>query len=610
MNHNIFKAAVCAVLLCTALACEKDVKPEKINPDELRVLTISQLKDFNEGKLTAKVKIPAVVMSTPEIVGSTMFTIQDGYESRDGILINHQTAHNYKAGDNIVIDIDGCNLTKDDVFCTITIPNNENVTKGTAAVAPYGAVIIDKAKLQSGNYQSMYVGLSGYEVIDDQIAEKVGKTLKFVNKDSDTILVITSSSASFAGETVPELSGTIKGIALYQNGEYVLSPQNLSDFAQLTEKRFKIKGDNNAILVWSEGSSLDSYLSEASVNEVEGAVSLDANGTQPANCFIVDKPGVYRFFAMNPLGEYPAGIPEETQIYITVEGVGGNTVVGYVDPASKKILWTWHIWASTVSLAEMTLTHNTTATDNNKTVSRSIVMLDRLLGANNTTPGTVGPHGLYYQWGRKDPMIGVSIIGQFSSSEDESETEIGGAATATSSVNKTFVPDWYYDDSNEETKTHQGASAHPTRYISNNDNNPSYADKTWPDIANPCPYGFHIPDENESKAIWGVNGALKYSGLGLVYHADGTTEGMDTARDLGFVLKGLDIWFPNNGNRARKAGRMLNLGRQHHYWCNYLNAAGTNGYAARIRNDEINPGAAINRGNATGIRCVKDYKEE
>ena len=82
-------------------------------------------------------------------------------------------------------------------------------------------------------------------------------------------------------------------------------------------------------------------------------------------------------------------------------------------------------------------------------------MLDRLLGANNTTPGTVGPHGLYYQWGRKDPMIGVSIIGQFSSSEDESETEIGGAATATSSVNKTFVPDWYYDDSNEETKTHQ-----------------------------------------------------------------------------------------------------------------------------------------------------------
>ncbi|MGI6293679.1 MAG: hypothetical protein ACOXZJ_04465 [Bacteroidales bacterium] len=85
---------------------------------------------------------------------------------------------------------------------------------------------------------------------------------------------------------------------------------------------------------------------------------------------------------------------------------------------------------------------------------------------------------------------------------------------------------------------------------------------------------------------------------------------MDTEANLGFVIKGLDIWFPNNGNRARKAGRMLNLGRQHHYWCDYLNASGASGYAARIRNNEINPGVAINRGNATGIRCVKDYTEE
>ncbi len=610
MNYNIIKAAVCAILCCAIIACEKDVKPEPINPDELRVLTIAELKDFNEGELTAKVTIPAVVMSKSEVLGTTMFTIQDGYESRDGILINHKSTHSYQAGDNILIDIDGCQLSKDDSFCTITIPNDKSVTKSNSTTAPYGAVIIDNTRLQSGNFQSMYVGLSGYEVIEEQISESVGKTLKFINKDSDTIRVITPSTASFAGEIVPELSGTIKGIALYQDGEYVIVPQNISDFAQLTEKRFRVQGDNQAILVWSGGPSLDSFVSEASTNEVEGAVSLDADGTQPANCFVIDKPGIYSFYAKNPLGEYPAGIPEETQIYIHVQEVGGNTVVGYVDPASKKILWTWHIWTSTVSLEDMSLTRNTTATDNNQTVTRSIVMLDRLLGAVNTTPGTAGPHGLYYQWGRKDPIIGVGIIGQFSSTEDESETEIGGAATASSSINKTYVEDWYFDDGDEETKTHQGASAYPTRYISNNDNAPSVEDITWAAVANPCPYGYHIPNSDESKAIWGVNASLNYGGMELVYHADGTTEGMDTETHLGFVLKGLDVWFPNNGNRARKAGRMLNLGRQHHYWCDYLNASGASGYAARIRDNQINPGAAINRGNACSIRCVKDYKEE
>ena len=257
MNDNIIKAAICAILCCTVIACEKDVKPEQINPDALRVLTISEVKDFNAGTLTAKVTIPAVVMSTSEVLGSTMFTIQDGYESRDGILVNHQSPHSYQAGDNILIDIDGCELGKEDSFCTITIPNNESVTKSNSTTAPYGAVIIDKAKLQSGNYQSMYVGLSGYEVIDEQISENVGKTLKFVNKDSDTLLVITPSTASFAGTMVPELSGTIKGIALYQDGEYVISPQNVSDFAQLTEQRFKVQGDNQIILVWSGGPSLE-----------------------------------------------------------------------------------------------------------------------------------------------------------------------------------------------------------------------------------------------------------------------------------------------------------------------------------------------------------------
>ena len=118
-------------MLCN-YSMRKGCKTRTINPDALRVLTISEVKDFNAGTLTAKVTIPAVVMSTSEVLGSTMFTIQDGYESRDGILVNHQSPHSYQAGDNILIDIDGCELGKEDSFCTITFRTTKVSQRATA----------------------------------------------------------------------------------------------------------------------------------------------------------------------------------------------------------------------------------------------------------------------------------------------------------------------------------------------------------------------------------------------------------------------------------------------------------------------------------------------
>ncbi|MDD4670019.1 MAG: DsrE/DsrF/DrsH-like family protein, partial [Bacteroidales bacterium] len=76
--------------------------------------------------------------------------------------------------------------------------------------------------------------------------------------------------------------------------EYVLLPQSSSDF-DLTAKRFKLSGDNNAIVVWTDNTSLNAYVAKCTNNEIEGAVSLDEDGTQSANCFVVSKPGKYSF---------------------------------------------------------------------------------------------------------------------------------------------------------------------------------------------------------------------------------------------------------------------------------------------------------------------------
>lgn len=69
----------------------------------------------------------------------------------------------------------------------------------------------------------------------------------------------------------------------------------------------------------------------------------------------------------------------------------GNALVAIRD-AEGTILWSFHLWISPV---ETVLYPN------------GYYVLDRNLGARSNTKGEKSSWGLYYQWGRKDPMPGV-----------------------------------------------------------------------------------------------------------------------------------------------------------------------------------------------------------
>ena len=75
----------------------------------------------------------------------------------------------------------------------------------------------------------------------------------------------------------------------------------------------------------------------------------------------------------------------------TMARTGGNAVIGYLDPATGLVKWSWHIW---VTDREVTLT-----------AANGYEWMDRNLGALNNTPGAVANRGLFYQWGRKDPFL-------------------------------------------------------------------------------------------------------------------------------------------------------------------------------------------------------------
>lgn len=86
------------------------------------------------------------------------------------------------------------------------------------------------------------------------------------------------------------------------------------------------------------------------------------------------------------------------RVTTNTSGIEGNAVVAFtIGSGADKIKWSWHVWV----LKNYDPTANT---GYNSKMDETI--MDRNLGAINTTPGDVGSCGLVYQWGRKDPFTG------------------------------------------------------------------------------------------------------------------------------------------------------------------------------------------------------------
>lgn len=104
-----------------------------------------------------------------------------------------------------------------------------------------------------------------------------------------------------------------------------------------------------------------------------------------------------------------------SEIYFTANGTSGGTLKGgnaviaaYSGPdGTGTILWSWHIWVTDTDLAAKAMTLNNEKYKDYPAFYRPVVM-DRNLGALTASAYTQAAdnsvHGLYYQWGRKDPF--------------------------------------------------------------------------------------------------------------------------------------------------------------------------------------------------------------
>ena len=212
----------------------------------------------------------------------------------------------------------------------------------------------------------------------------------------------------------------------------------------------------------------------------------------------------------------------------------GNALIAAKD-TNGNILWSWHIWMT--DQPQEHVYKNNAGT-----------LMDRNLGALTATAYDPLSTGLLYQWGRKDPFLGLAEI----------PTEAGLGASMASTLQ---WPD--YTISTSQTGTIEYSILNPTTFIAFNPEarrydetydswredydwlNSEYSNmERWSStktIYDPCPAGWRVPDP-----IW------ETAGIPVCAYHD--IEQYVTADSRGFIVGrdycSHDTWYPASGMRA------------------------------------------------------------
>lgn len=384
-------------------------------------------------------------------------------------------------------------------------------------------------------------------------AEKKGATVKELSGD------VVADGTAVNTICFPDQMSLADGFMLVlYNGETPVKYFYTEELYELGRKKFIDLGDITSKLTDYKEPTASSHVSSIPTS---GAENLSAAET--ANCYIVTKPGVYTFKATKGTSaEALASIGSVELLWETwnnAEEVTANSVISAVDFEKDQvyfrvaegyhpgnaviaarndmgaIMWSWHIWAP-----------ETEVTTNLYTLSRRETM-DRNLGAlvaataEGATPEALG---MFYQWGRKDPFVGV---GDFTTKEaakvaGEKMSLYGGQmSTAKTTKNPTVFADF---EGNWNTSPSEGLWG------------------SSKGVHDPCPPGYRIPYRSEylpftnspgeiqgwaytpDKYMFSVGNPLTYYPLGGYITCEG---------EYAYVGTGTRVWSSRTHDTASKA---------------------------------------------------------
>ena len=233
--------------------------------------------------------------------------------------------------------------------------------------------------------------------------------------------------------------------------------------------------------------------------------------------------------------------------------VKGNVVVGVKKKGESDYLWSWHLWL----------------TDEPEEISG---FMDRNLGATSAT-ATDGnkTHGLYYQYGRKDPFTG-----------DIERYNINGTSIGKTDIKSGAVSFAKAVQNPATFNTINGDWVSPNNYTGKNWND--IVESTGKTFFDPCPEGWRLPTKDEFSS---------FSADSFVW--DSTNSGRTFNTN----------WFPASGYRFCDDGSMFSVGSNGGCWSASPNSS-NNGYYLNFLSSSVNPSNAYSRAYGYSVRCVQE----
>lgn len=323
-----------------------------------------------------------------------------------------------------------------------------------------------------------------------------------------------------------------------------------------------------------------------------GAVDLGAAET--ANCYVVTKPGVYSFKAVkgNSTTGFSSTIGSAEVLWETwgnTETVTANSVIAAVDYEKDQvyfrvdegyhngnaviavrndmgaIMWSWHIW-----LPETEITTDLYNLSRRNSMDRNLGALVAAT-AEGATPEAVG---LVYQWGRKDPFVGVGnfLTKDAATVAGEQRTIENGALTTAQTIKR------------------------PTAFASVEGNwNEVQTEELWAGsktMYDPCPPGYRVPYRTEYLPF--TNSPADIPGWEY------------TPEKYTFAVGKPQTYYPLSGYLSWE-GEYANVGTGERVWSSRPHDTATKAYNFRISpdGDSVSYGnSGKEKANGYAVRCV------
>ena len=171
--------------------------------------------------------------------------------SKKGMYIQDETAglqfylaanHTFAFGDKVRVDVSGVTVGQYNGAVQVSGLALDKITKISSGntVTPMTVTIAD---FLANKYEGQYVAIEGVQVADSDLSNTfvmggAHTSIKVEDANGNSFVIFSSKYATYGAQTVPQGSGTIKGISSINNGNMQIIFAQNSDFAGLTGTRF------------------------------------------------------------------------------------------------------------------------------------------------------------------------------------------------------------------------------------------------------------------------------------------------------------------------------------------------------------------------------------